>query len=179
MFRARLFVSKSPSSERDVKAKSSDKVLRPSRGNQRRARVNELTQEYERDLARRRQRQRAAFLATHLGERNYDVDRDPLLDRWSAVEPAATRLNERDGDEDRGPSRERPDLTHTRALLGNATFGTSDPRDMDPSQDGVPRDYTLSDVLDRARLGSLPYPHVLVEVSYLPAPLWETRSTEV
>lgn len=159
LFRARLYVSKSPSSERDVKTKTSDKVLRPSRGIQRRSRLNEPPHELERDFQRRSQRQRAAFLAPHLNERNSDEDRGSLQDRQMTVEridlaPIRSRL-ERSG-------RAYPNLA---SILSDVRGGTDDPRD--PPQEADPPDYSLSDVLDRARLVSLGHPY---EASSLPSP---------
>lgn len=153
----RLYVSKSPSSERDVKTKTTDKVLRPSRGIQRRARLNELPHDLERDFQRRSQRQRAAFLATHVNERNSDEDRPP----W---DPPVTveRI-------DLGPIRARLErngrMPHLASLLDEVRGGTGDSRDR--PQEADPGDYTLSDVLDRARLVPLGHSY---EVSSLPGP---------
>lgn len=142
MFHNSLYVAKSPSSERDVKTKSSDKIPGPRRSIRRRARLNDLSHNSERD--RQRQRQRAAFIATQVNERNSDEDRGPPRDRQMTIEridlgPIRSRL-ERAG---------RPPGSYIPSFLQNFHSESSDLRDWDRPQDDPP-DYFISDALDRA-----------------------------
>ncbi|SPN97510.1 uncharacterized protein DNG_01024 [Cephalotrichum gorgonifer] len=80
-----LYVAKSPSPEPNVKTKSKDKIPGPRRSIRRRARVNDLARDPERERARLRQR--AAFIANYVNERSSDEDRVPPRDRHMAVVP--------------------------------------------------------------------------------------------
>jgi len=70
--RIRLYVARSPTSESDSQAKKRDKIPGSTRSIRRRARIDDLARDSERERARRRQR--AVFIANYVNERSSDED---------------------------------------------------------------------------------------------------------
>lgn len=137
----RLYVSKNSNSDRDAKNKNCDKIPGPRRSIRRRARLNDLNRE-----ASSRLRQRRAFIATHLNDRNSEEDGGPPRDRPLTVERV-----------DLGSIRPRPERSartpgsYIASILDSIHSGPGGARDSSRADDDELEPFTISDALDRAQ----------------------------
>lgn len=149
---ARLYVSKSANTDRDVKNKNCDKIPGPRRSIRRRARLNDLNRE-----ASSRLRQRRAFIATHLNDRNSEEDGGPPRDRPLTVERV-----------DLGPVRARSARTpgsYIASILDSIHSGPTGGIGPGRGQEAEAEPFTISDALDRVQsMANLSSMH---DVSYL------------
>lgn len=147
-----LYVSKSSNTDRDAKNKNCDKIPGPRRSIRRRARLNDLNRE-----ASFRLRQRRAFIATHLNDRNSEEDGGPPRDRPLAVERV-----------DLGPIRARSARTpgsYIASILDSIHSGPTGGVDPGRSYEAGAEPFTISDALDRAQ--SMANTSSMHDVSYL------------